>query len=189
MIEGTLVRLRAPSLDDAERGHRWINDEETAKLLNGTYYPRSRDNQAEWTRTRASKMPSFTRAPFAIDTIEGNVHIGNCDIFDASPEDRWGWLGILIGEPDYRSRGYGADAIRTLLTFAFDDMNLEAVRLQVWSFNPRAIACYRKCGFVEEARLRQDLYVSGAYHDTIVMAITRGEHAEAMAQAQKEASR
>jgi len=177
MLEGRLVRLRAPSLEDAERGHRWINDEETSKLLNGSYYPRSLAAQEGWARTRAGTMGGFGRAAFAIETLDDERrHIGNCDLFDASPEDRWCWLGILIGEPAYRSRGYGADAIRTLMTFAFEDMNLEAVRLQVWSFNSRAIACYRKCGFVEEARLRNDLYVGGAYHDTIVMSVLHGEH-------------
>jgi len=174
MIEGKLVRLRAQSMEDLDRGLQWVNDEETAKLSNGSYYPRSRDAQEARMRERMSKRGSFARASFAIDTRE-NEHIGNCDIFDASPEDRWGWLGILIGERAYQSRGYGADAVRTLLAFAFEEMNLEAVRLQVWSFNPRAIACYRKCGFREDARLRRDLFVDGAYHDNILMSITRDE--------------
>ena len=103
------------------------------------------------------------------------LHIGNVDIFGASPEDRWGWLGITIGEPSFRSRGYGTDVVRTMLGFAFGEMNLLLVRLQVWSYNERAIACYRKCGFVEEARLREDLVMGGARYANVVMSVTRDE--------------
>jgi RimJ/RimL family protein N-acetyltransferase len=46
-------------------------------------------------------------------------------------------------------------------------------------FNERAIACYRRLGFVEEARLRSDIYAGGRWHDNVVMSVTRDEfHAE-----------
>jgi RimJ/RimL family protein N-acetyltransferase len=49
------------------------------------------------------------------------------------------------------------------------------VVLQVFSFNQRGIACYRKCRFVEEVRMRNDMWHEGAYHDTIVMGVLRAD--------------
>jgi RimJ/RimL family protein N-acetyltransferase len=80
----------------------------------------------------------------------------------------------MIGEKAYWSKGYGTDAMRTFLRFGFEEMNLNRIDLTVDARNGRAIACYRKCGFVEEARLRQDRYSEGAYHDTLIMAVVRG---------------
>ena len=81
----------------------------------------------------------------------------------------------MIGDHDYWSHGYGTDAITTLLRYAFDEMNLHRVWLEVLDDNTRGIACYRKCGFVEEGRKRQDRYRSGSYHDTLVMGVLEDE--------------
>ena len=79
----------------------------------------------------------------------------------------------MIGGKDCWGRGYGTDAIRALLRFAFREMNLNRVWLTTGENNPRALACYRKCGFREEGRLRQDRYLEGRYWDTILMGILR----------------
>jgi RimJ/RimL family protein N-acetyltransferase len=92
-----------------------------------------------------------------------------------SAEDRRGELGILIGEKDYWGKGYGTDAIVTVLRFAFEAMNLHRVWLTTGENNPRAFACYRRCGFREEGRLRQDRYLGGRYWDTVVMGVLRQE--------------
>jgi RimJ/RimL family protein N-acetyltransferase len=93
----------------------------------------------------------------------------------ADPEDRKAGLGIIIGEKEYWSKGYGSDAIVTLLRFAFHEMNLHRVQLSVHDGNDRAKACYRKCGFVEEGRLRQDRFARGRYIDTLIMGVLRDE--------------
>ena len=80
----------------------------------------------------------------------------------------------MIGEAAYRGRGYGTDAVRALVRFGFDQMNLHRVWLQAFAFNPAGLAAYRKAGFVEEGRLREELYQDGGYHDVVVMGVVRG---------------
>jgi hypothetical protein len=63
----------------------------------------------------------------------------------------------------------------TVLRFAFHQMNLNRVSLEAFESNERALACYRKCGFREEGRLRQDRFKHGRYYDTIVMGVLRKE--------------
>ena len=92
-----------------------------------------------------------------------------------SAEQRKARLGVMIGEKQYWSSGYGTDAMRAFLRFVFDEMNLHRVDLTVDADNQRAIACYRKCGFIEEVRLRQALYARGAHRDQLVMGILRDE--------------
>lgn len=173
MLEGTLVNLRAPEIDDLDRNTRWINDREVTRFLS-MRYEMSRLAEEGWLRDLCSKPMTFERAFFAIETKEGH-HIGNVNLFKAVPEEQRAELGIMIGEKSYWSQGYGSDAIRTLLRFAFDEMNLHRVTLTVYDFNDRAQASYRKAGFVEEGRRREALYTEDAYHDIVVMAVLKDE--------------
>jgi RimJ/RimL family protein N-acetyltransferase len=81
----------------------------------------------------------------------------------------------MIGEKDCWSQGYGTDAILTLLRHAFFEMNLHRVELQVYADNLRGIACYRKCGFIEEVRHRRYRYRNGEWIDALTMGVLRRE--------------
>jgi RimJ/RimL family protein N-acetyltransferase len=173
MIEGKLVDLRAPEMSDLERNTRWINDREVTQFLS-IRYQMSLAAEEAWMRDLVSKPLSYERTFFAIETKDG-VHIGNTNLFNVRPAVRHAELGIMLGEKAYWSKGYGSDALRTLLGFAFGEMNLNRVELFVYDFNARAQAAYRKCGFIEEGRRRQALYRAGAYHDLVVMSVLRAE--------------
>jgi len=173
VIEGKLINLRAPEMSDLERNTRWINDREVTRFLQMRYQMSGLAEEA-WMRDLTSKPISYERAFFAIETKDG-VHIGNTNLFNASPENRSAELGIMIGEKEYWSRGFGTDALTTLARFGFDEMNLNRIQLTVYSFNERAQAAYRKAGFVEEGRLRQAMYRQGVYHDILVMGLLRDE--------------
>lgn len=174
MLEGKLVNLRPLEITDLERATKWINDPEVTHFL-GARYPMSSAAEEVWLTERAKKQISFENVFFAIETKDG-THIGNTGLHRASAEDRKAELGIMIGEKDHWSKGFGGDAIVTLLGFGFREMNLHRVFLTCYDFNERGQACYRKCGFIEEGRLREDRWKAGAYRDTIVMGILRGEY-------------
>ena len=175
MLEGKLVRLRAVEMEDLERDFTWVNDREVTRFLS-MRYPISRAQEERWIRDRPPNDFS-NGAFFAIETKDG-VHIGNTNLMQANPEDRKAALGIMIGDKEYWSNGYGSDATVTLLRFGFGEMNLNRIWLHVFEFNERAQACYKKCGFVEEGRLRQHYYGMGRYWDVIVMGALRDEFAK-----------
>jgi RimJ/RimL family protein N-acetyltransferase len=173
MLEGALVNLRAPEMDDLDRNTRWINDREVTRYLI-LRYEMSRLAEEGWLRDLVSKPQAYDRPFFAIETKEGH-HIGNINLAKAVPEEQKCELGIMIGEKTYWSQGYGTDALRTLIRFAFDEMNMNRVELGVYDFNERGQAAYRKAGFVEEGRRREALYTEAAYHDIVVMSVLRDE--------------
>jgi RimJ/RimL family protein N-acetyltransferase len=173
MIEGTTVNLRAQEMADLERNHRWVNDREVTRFL-GMRYLMALAAEESWMRERTKTAHSFANNGFAIETKDGR-HIGNCGIHNPSPEDRSATVGIMIGEQDCWGHGYGTDAMRTMVRFGFEEMNLHRIELDVYAFNERARASYRKCGFAEEACKRQEVFREGAYIDVIVMAVLRDE--------------
>jgi RimJ/RimL family protein N-acetyltransferase len=170
MLEGRLVRLRATEPTDRERVHSWVNDPEVTRYLT-MRYPSAAD---DWVWPADGPPNGFGFVRLAIETKAGE-HIGAVNLHRTNAEDSIAGLGIIIGAKEHWDRGYGLDAIVTLLGFAFGEMNLHRVWLTVLDEQERGIACYLQCGFREEARLRQDVYRHGRYHDFVVMGILRHE--------------
>jgi RimJ/RimL family protein N-acetyltransferase len=173
MIEGTHVNIRAREPEDADTIWRWLNDREVQWFM-GNRYPWSLAAEHEWMRDRTKQPPRFEDQSFCIETKDGRL-IGTLGLHEITPENRSGSMGIMIGEKDCWSQGYGADAVLSLLRFGFAEMNLHRVQLEVYADNLRAIACYKKCGFVEEVRLRQYRYRAGEWVDALTMGVLRHE--------------
>jgi RimJ/RimL family protein N-acetyltransferase len=170
MIHGQKTKLRAIEREDLPTFVRWFNDPEVRQYL-AMYMPMSMAEEEKWFER---KLEDRDAKVFAIETEDG-VHIGNIGLHSIDWKNRRAYLGIVIGEKEYWSQGYGSDAIRALLGFAFDEMNLHRVFLTVYGYNERAISCYEKCGFRLEGRQREARFSDGRYHDELMMGILREE--------------
>ena len=91
-------------------------------------------------------------------------------------EDRRARLAIGFAAPHLQGRGYGTEAVMLVLGHAFGAMGLHRVDLRVLEFNAGAIACYRRCGFVEEGRERESCLLDGEWYDDILMSILDREY-------------
>jgi len=170
MLSGDHVKLRAIEREDIPRFLRWLNDPEVTRYLT-MYMPLSRDEEERWFE---EQLQDRSRKILAIE-IEAGEHIGNISLEDIDWKNRYATLGIVIGEKRYWGKGYGTAAVRTLLRFAFEEMNLNRVQLTVIDYNERARRCYRRCGFVEEGTARQAHHTGGRFHDLVWMSILREE--------------
>ncbi len=168
MLSGKLVRLRPVELTDRDHYFAWINDPEVAEFLAARWlYSLSQEQSYVESATLQTRPPDVK---LAIETIDEPRHIGSVNLHAFDREDRRATLGIMIGDKSCWSRGFGTDAILTMLRYGFEELNLNRVDLTCDERNARGIACYRKCGFVEEGRLRQHRFAKGRYWDTVVMA-------------------
>jgi RimJ/RimL family protein N-acetyltransferase len=96
-------------------------------------------------------------------------------LFNCNWVDRCAVLGIDIHKPEDWGKGYGSEAVRLLLDFAFKNLNFNRVELEVLDFNERAAKCYRKVGFKEIGRKRQARFIDGRYRDALLMDILKDE--------------
>ena len=170
MYEGRLVCLRAFDNSDLMHLMTYANDYEVMRGASGAIlYPSTVDDAAR----DMGKNTSFTSGEyqFAIEIKETSRFIGQCGFVKVNWKNRVAELAILIGEKDCRGKGYGADAIQTLCTFGFMEMNLHKIKAVVFDFNEPALRCYEKCGFVREGVLKQEIFREGAYHDVVSMAL------------------
>ncbi len=109
---------------------------------------------------------------WCIETEEGQL-IGNLGLHAIDEAQGRATLGIVICEKDFWSRGYGTEAIRQVLRYAFTELGLRRVDLHVDEDNLRGIRCYEKCGFVREGLLRAYRVRRGQPVASVAMAVLR----------------
>ncbi len=89
------------------------------------------------------------------------------------------WVGrmatfyIAIAEKENWSKGYGKEATRLMVDYAFEQLNLNRVQLHVSAENPRAVKVYEQTGFIKEGTLRQAMFYNNHYIDFYLMAIIK----------------
>jgi len=133
VISGKRVRLQAIERGDIPTFLKWFNDPGVQRHLGRTPFPLSFAQEERWFERQLNDEKSGI---FAIETEKG-VHIGNIGLHEIDYKDSKATLGIMIGEKGYWDQGYGSDAVRTLLRFAFQELNLHRVSLEVFDFPVR----------------------------------------------------
>ena len=157
IAQGRLVRLREKQAEDARRDYEWRKDRELAaydatRPITMTY------RAFVTTLAEDLRHPSSYRRSYAIEDLEAARHIGNIMYYGYDSLLREAELGITIGDRDYWARGYGTDAVRVLLGYVFDALDLRRVYLHTLTSNVRAQRAFRRAGFRRTRSVRRDGY-------------------------------
>jgi RimJ/RimL family protein N-acetyltransferase len=170
VLIGDRVLLRAVERDDLPRLWEQYNDLEVEhRASDGRPLPTSLAQiQARYDAREA--QGESDKARFVIET-EGEV-IGECTLHYFDTYSQTCHLGISLRQ-DRWGQGYGQDAVRTLLRYAFGHLNFRKVSLEVLAEDERAVTAYARAGFVEEGRPREHTWHGGRYQDVLRMAAFR----------------
>ena len=166
MLEGERVKLRAPRREDTAILNEHWSDLETAALGSSKAPRPYAVEQTQALFDELAKQEDLVR--FVIE-VDGEV-VGDCSLHSIDKHNRTCDVGIALGRQHW-SKGYGQDALKTLVDYAFKHHNMHRVGLEVLADEPRSVNCYLKVGFVEEGRLRKRDWVNGSYHDVLIMGI------------------
>lgn len=171
VFSGEEVNLRPVKKSDLERLVIWSNDSEVDCFMDGAV-PRSLDESHIW--LEQIKKDRHVRR-YAIETRNG-VLIGEIALDQIAWRSGDAELTVRIGEKDYWGKGYGSDAVLTVLDIAFNKLGLNRIYLRVYSFNKRAIRCYEKCGFKKEGILRRQSRDASNWKEIVLMRKLSHEH-------------
>jgi len=176
LFQDKLVHLKAVDTQVmAEAFSRWAQDSEYWRLLaSDPSHSFSVKSTKEWLEKEQSKDPPGFYM-FAIHTLDDDKLIGEIGLDAVELPHMETFVGIGLGERETWGKGFGTDAMRIILRYAFSELNLHRVSLTVFEYNPRAIQSYIKAGFVEEGRVRGFLHRAGRRYDLIFMGILREE--------------
>lgn len=176
-LHGPRVTLRAPKTGDVAARLALGNSAELHRLFGGEpsqVRPLTEHAAENWVAAVEAEKYGWV-----IDA-EGTL-IGSIRLHSMNPADRRAVLAIGILDESRLGRGYGSEAMRLVLEHAFGPLDLHRVSLRVLDFNERAIAAYKKVGFVEEGRERESAFIDGLWYDDILMGVLARDFVEASA--------
>lgn len=179
-IVGKKLYLRGIEKEDLSGNmFQWPNDPEVTYYMimgaipnSGSIYCSWDALEEEYEKLRKSQKDVV----FAIIDKESDNMIGVVGLYDISWIPRHTELRIVIGEKDFWGKGYGTEATKLVVDYAFDKLNLNKVYLGVNTEHKRAIKAYKNAGFIEEAILRKEQYRNSKYYDAVRMSILREEY-------------
>jgi len=164
-LRGPRVTLRRPVPADVDARLMLGVNKDIIEAYGGVFDP-----GRPLTRADAEAAIQFIEHQECAWVIDAGRFIGHIRLHAFAPQDRHAALAIGIDDPACLGKGYGTEAIKLVLKHAFET-GLHRVSLRVLASNTRAIASYRKCGFVEEGREREAALASSGWQDDIIMGV------------------
>ena len=176
LFRGELVRLVAEDPEVvAEAIYRWAPDSEYLRLADSDPCRLwSKAKTQEWVEKvlLAEKPDQYN---FMIHTLADDRLIGVVGLDGIQYANGDAFVGIGLGEREYWGKGYGTEAMKLGVRYAFLELGVQRVSLGVHEYNPRAQKSYEKVGFRLEGRTRQDMLREGRRTDSLWMGILREE--------------
>lgn len=171
-IEEKRIYLSPVVKDDALLFAKWLNDEEVTAGLHTTHTITTEDSAEEMLESIIDKK----KPSFEIILKEDDRAIGSVILTSVNELDRTATIGVYIGEKEYRGKGYGTEALRAIIRYGFDYLNLHNINLSVISYNENALRCYQKLGFQEYGRRHECVLVGGKYYDRISLELLEQDY-------------
>ncbi|SFS65833.1 GNAT family N-acetyltransferase [Marininema halotolerans] len=173
-LQGERLYLRPISEDDSERYFLMMFNQETRRFTG---------SQRSFTKEQiqryiADQSHDSSRLLLLIALKEDHSVIGDIQLLDIDPLNRNCYLRISLDDPRHQGKGYGNEAMKLMLDYAFGILNLHRIELNVYAYNDRAIRLYEKLGFKKEGVQRDALFYDHTYHDSIIMSMLEDEYRE-----------
>ncbi|HET6872670.1 MAG TPA: GNAT family protein [Sporolactobacillaceae bacterium] len=173
LFKSSRVHLTGKRSGDAEIMAVWQEDDVYQRLVD-TDFARPVSVEA-LAASDVREQSDLSHVSFRIRTNEDDRLIGFVALFNIEWNNRCATMAIGIGDEKDRGKGYGAEALQLILNYAFNELNLHRVGLDVISYNQPAIRSYKRAGFKEEGVVREAVFREGCYYDRIYMGILQSE--------------
>ena len=173
--QGPRVRLRPMHRDDVDL---WLveeqEDAEATHFLNaGTPLPKSRHDAEAFATKYAEFASAEERLMFSIETLDGAL-VGGMNLHSMDRKNGTFQTGSRVYRA-FRGRGYGLEAKRLLLRYAFFELRFQKYEVRCSEHNDAMVRHMARLGAVQEGRLRRHIYTRGTFEDELCFGLTREE--------------
>lgn len=167
VIEGKLVRLRPPNVDDAAVMVTWFEDMEVTRFLNRRHPP-SVDEEKEW-------LEKMARDPDQVvwSVEQKGVLVGSTGIHAISWKDGYGTTGTMIGDKTAWGKGLGSELMQLRTRYAFTQLPLRKLKSAYFDGNEASAKAQAAAGYHEAGRYRGDAFIDGRWVDHVLTEVLR----------------
>jgi RimJ/RimL family protein N-acetyltransferase len=169
MLVGEKTVLTTLDRANAETVRGWLNDARVNRYLLTGQVPVTPEQEVAFYDASAAAWAAGTAYRFEIHVAADGRYIGNCGLDRVDLRHRDATIGIVIGDLASQDKGFGRDALTSLLRFAFDTLGLHRVQIECFATNERALHLYRSLGFTEVGRRRDAVFTGGTFVDEFML--------------------
>lgn len=170
-IEGDNLYLRELKINDVNQNYyNWMRDPDITQYLESRFEGWTIKRLKDYVR-KIKLDPNFV---FLAIVLKGkNKHIGNIKIGPINRIHNFSDVGIIIGEKSYWGKGFATEAIKLVIDYAFNKLNLRKLTAGAYSSNIASIKAFEKAGFSVEGIRKRHYSCNGKYVDSILLGIIR----------------
>lgn len=173
LLTGEKIKLTALTEHDLQAVTAWHQDLEFLRHLDAI--PAKPRTHKSIVKLFEDMMDSDKNVVFAIRRLENDNLLGFISLEAILWNHRVAWLAMGIGNKEHRGQGFGQEAIRLAVAFAFQELNLHRVQLSVFEYNEPGIRAYEKMGFTREGSYREFMERDGKRYDMHIYGLLRHE--------------
>lgn len=176
IFTGKLTRLVASDPDTiGETFAKWSRDSEFLQLLDADPAKPADVKRLQKEMQEYADKPKPEHFSFLIRRLEDDLEIGETALWNALNPHGHAWLSVFIGDRGLWGKGYGSDAVQTLLRYGFQELNLHRISLGTFGYNTRAVRAYERLGFVHEGIVRSSMRRYGKRVDVFNLGMLHAE--------------
>jgi len=142
------INLRALEPEDLELLYEWENNN-AYWIISNTVAPFSKFTLKRYLKNSHKNIYETGQLRLMIDLIAEKKTIGTIDIFDFDPFHKRAGLGILIADEKERKKGYATMALKALISYCFNTLQLHQIFCNILSNNCESMVLFQKVGFIQ----------------------------------------
>ena len=167
ILETERLLLREPLLTDSAQVFKMRSDANTMQYI-GRPVQQSEEEAINLLGQFAAGVRENKGITWAIALKQDpSLLIGTIGFWRMIPEHYRAEIGYML-MPDYTSKGYISEAIKSILVYGFDEMKLHSVEAHIDPENIGSAKVLLKNGFVQEAYFKESFYDNGVFKDAAV---------------------
>ena len=178
-LTGEQILLRAIEPTDIDALYSWENNTDHWKVSN-TQTPFSRHVLTQYIESAHLDIYSTKQLRLIIDETQTDSHtsknqksIGCIDLFDFDPHHLRAGIGILIADKNDRKKGHATEALRLLIDYCFDFLNLKQVYCNITVDNEPSILLFKKHGFAITGVKRSWIKEGNSFKDELLLQLIK----------------
>tara|TARA_R110002049_G_scaffold138450_6_gene298554 strand:- start:1784 stop:2308 length:525 start_codon:yes stop_codon:yes gene_type:complete len=160
-LKGKHIYLRALEPEDLEFIHAIENDETIWEISN-TQTPYSKYLIKQYLEHAHKDIYEVKQLRLVISNYKNDA-LGLIDIFDFDFKNSRAGVGVLIKEPNDRTKGYGKEALSLLVNYCFTHLGLHQLYCNISEENEASVKLFTKQGFKKIGLKKDWNYVNGSY--------------------------
>jgi diamine N-acetyltransferase len=163
-IQNNLI-LRALEPKDLDLLYQWENDPEIWRVSN-TINPFSKYILQKYIENSHLDIYQTKQLRLIIDCVDSknnHISIGTVDLFDFDPYHLRAGIGILIGNKDYRNKGFAKIALSEIIKYSFDVLQLHQLFANITVDNESSMHVFKKMGFIICGIKKDWIKIPGGY--------------------------